>query len=307
MKFRPSFQHRCARPIGWLHAVTDGGRRSHPAGAPGLMLLAFCAAIALAALIMSAPVGAQTPSQPQISGQSQTRVQVSFGTGFAVTDDGYFVTAHHVIRDKSQILVGPVARNKWRVAQVVRVDEKRDLALLKARLPLPALPLAEWRGVPIGLEALVIGYPQPRLQGLSKKITQGLVNGDRNEAGDEGYFQLSAEIQKGNSGGPVLAPDGSVIGVVRAKLNALTVAEKTKDLPQNVNFALKSAQLKHFLDDAGLTVPVRAPDLEANPRPFEIFRATQESVIAVIGRNPPPAGQRSTDQSAPAAEGATID
>jgi serine protease Do len=306
MKFRKSSQHRCAILTGWLHAVTNGGLRSHAARVSGLGRLALCVSIALAALLVQAPAQAQAQTQTE----TQNKVQLSFGTGFAVTDDGYFVTAHHVIRDKAQVLVGPVARNKWRVAQVVKVDPKRDLALLKARLPLPGLPLAEWRGVPIGLEALVIGYPQPRFQGLSKKITQGLVNGDRNEAGDEGYFQLSAEIQKGNSGGPVLAPDGSVIGVVRAKLNALSVAEKTKDLPQNVNFALKSAQLKHFLDEAGLTVQVREPDLQANSRPFEVFRATQESVVAVIGRNPKQtsqAGQRSPEQSSPSGEGATID
>lgn len=238
--------------------------------------------------------------------QAQTKVPVSFGTGFAVTDDGYFITAYHVIRDKSQVLVGPVGKNKWRVAKVIKTDEKRDLALLKARLPLPALALAEWREVPIGLEALVIGYPQPRFQGLSKKITAGLVNGDRTATGDEGYFQLSAEIQKGNSGGPVLAPDGTVIGVVRAKLNALSVAEKTKDLPQNVNYALKSAAVKQFLEDTAVSVRMAVLDLTVNPRPYQIFQSAQESVIAVIGRNPPAKG--TTSQAGEIrSEGATID
>ncbi|MEK9774988.1 MAG: serine protease [Quisquiliibacterium sp.] len=235
-----------------------------------------------------------------------TKGSISFGTGFAVTDDGYFVTAHHVIRNKSQVLIGPIGRNKWRIAKIVRVDEKRDLAVLKARLSLPALALAEWSEVPTGLEALVIGYPQPRLQGLSKKITEGLVNGDRNETGDAGYFQISAEVQKGNSGGPVLSPDGLVIGVVRAKLNALSVAEKTKDLPQNVNFALKSAQLKQFLDEAGVPVRIRPLDLNANPRPFQTFQATQASVVAVVGRNPAP-GQRKLEVNGLGAEGATVE
>lgn len=219
--------------------------------------------------------------------RAQTPLPVSFGSGFVVSEEGYVVTAFHVIRDQPQILVGPLERNLWRVAQVVKVDETKDLALLKLRLARPALPVAEWKDVPIGLEALVIGYPQPRIQGMSKKITDGIVNGDRTESGDEGFFQFSAEVQKGNSGGPVLAPDGSVIGVVRAKLNALAVAEKTRDLPQNVNYALKSASLKQFLEAAGVPFVSRSPDLGARYRPFETFQQAQASIVAVVGRKLP--------------------
>lgn len=219
--------------------------------------------------------------------RAQERVPASFGTGFVVSDQGHVVTAHHVIRDKSQVLVGPFARNRWVVAQVVHVDPGQDLALLKARLTLPPLPIADWREVPIGIEAIVIGYPQPGLLGLSKKITQGIVNGDRRSPTDVGHFQLSAEVQKGNSGGPVLGPDGAVIGVVQKKLDALSIAEKTRDLPQNVNYALKSAVLKTFLDAAGLDVPLRSPDLSAAPRAYEVFRRTEASIVAIVGRTAP--------------------
>jgi S1-C subfamily serine protease len=60
--------------------------------------------------------------------------------------------------------------------------------------------------------------PGPKVQGLSKKITQGIVNGYRSErqnAQDVGYLQISAEESKGNSGGPVFAADGSMIGLVQ--------------------------------------------------------------------------------------------
>ena len=148
-----------------------------------------------------------------------------------------------------------------------------------------ALRITPWSEVPIGLEVVAVGYPQIRVQGISRKITQGIINGDRTETGDAGYFQFSAEIQKGNSGGPLLAPDGSVIGVAIRKLNALSIAEKTKDLPQNVNYGIKSSTLLNFLKESGLTVPINTLNLRAQMRAHEIYRQTSGSVLVVIARN----------------------
>ncbi len=219
------------------------------------------------------------------------KVPANFGTGFVVSDQGHVVTAWHVVRDKSQVLLGPEGKNRFVVAQVLKVDEKNDLALLKSRLLRPPLPIARWEDVPVGLEALVIGYPQPRFLGLSRKVTEGIINGERGEGSAEGHFQLSAEVQKGNSGGPVLAPDGTVVGVVSAKLNALGVAERTKDLTQNVNYALKSTALHKFLESAGIAVLTRAPDLQVAVRPYQVYRKAGPSILAVIARNPPSGGK----------------
>ena len=65
---------------------------------------------------------------------------------------------------------------------------------------------------------------------------------------DRTQFQLSAEIQKGNSGGPVMDEFGNIIGVVVAKLDALTTIKKYGDIPQNVNFAIKSEVAMRFLN-----------------------------------------------------------
>lgn len=223
-----------------------------------------------------------------IAGAQEKLNQASFGTGFIVSKDGHVATAYHNIKDKEQVLVGPIGpagSNRYVIAQVVRTDAKKDLALLKTKLTGNALRISPWNQVPIGLEVYAIGYPQPRIQGISRKITQGIINGDRTETGDDGYFQFSAETQKGNSGGPLLAPDGSVIGVVRAKLNALSVAEKTKDLPQNVNYAIKSSTLLTFLQESGLNVPVNSLKLHAHLRAYEVYRQTTGSVVVVIARN----------------------
>lgn len=223
---------------------------------------------------------------------AQEKEPVSIGTGFYVSSAGHIVTALHVIRGKSQVLVGPIDRKLWRIATVLKTDEVNDLALLQSKLDRPPLTIAPWSEVPVGLEALVIGYPMPQPPGNAKKITQGIVNGEgavsslNVGSAENGYFQLSAEVQKGNSGGPVLSPDGLVIGVVRAKLNALSVAQKTGDFTQNVNYALKSSRLIEFLQMAGVPVVTGRLNLSVQPRPFETFRKTEASIVAVVGRNP---------------------
>jgi serine protease Do len=229
---------------------------------------------------------AQTPGGMANSHSTSNTPKVSvsgIGTGFVVAD-GYLLTALHVVRDPGSVWVGPFEGKRWSKAEVVASDTALDLALLRAKFSAPVLSLAAWAEVPVGLEVSVIGYPQPRLQGLSKKITQGIVNGnrsDRNESFDAGFFQLSAEISKGNSGSPVLSPEGWVVGMVQKKLDALSVASKVNDLPVNVNYALKSSELIAFLQKAGLTPQIKALNPDFYQRPYKVFAQTQGSIWTV--------------------------
>lgn len=227
----------------------------------------------------------------QASAQTSPTNNLSIGTGFVVAD-GLMVTAAHVLRDKDSVWVGPIEPKRWLRAQVVKIDPLFDLALIAVKLDAPALSLARWSDVPNGLEVFVVGFPQPRLQGLSKKITQGLINGnrsDRNESFDSGYFQFSAEVQQGNSGGPILAPDGLVVGMVQKKLNALSVAEKTNDLPVNVSYGLKSSEIVNFLVGTPAQASVSSLSLRTVLRPYQVFAQHQGSIFAVVGRKSPAA------------------
>lgn len=228
--------------------------------------------------------------------QTTPASNLSMGTGFVVAE-GLMVTAAHVLRDKDSVWVGPMEAKRWLRAQVVKVDEQHDLALIAVKLDAPALSLARWSDVPNGLEVFVVGFPQPRLQGLSKKITQGLINGnrsDRNESFDSGYFQFSAEVQQGNSGGPIFSPDGLVVGMVQKKLNALSVAEKTNDLPVNVSYGLKSSEIVNFLAGTPAQVNVSSLSLRTLLRPYQVFAQHQGSIFAVVGRKSPAAPEASS-------------
>ena len=75
-----------------------------------------------------------------------------------------------------------------------------------------------------------------------------MVNALTGLGNDTRFMQVSAPVQAGNSGGPLLDQAGNVVGVVTAKLNAVKMAKYTGDIPQNVNFALKASLVRDMLE-----------------------------------------------------------
>ena len=68
----------------------------------------------------------------------------------------------------------------------------------------------------------------------------------------QNQFQISAPVQPGNSGGPLLDMRGELLGVVVSKLNAEVVAKRTGDIAQNINFAVKGERAAAFLQASGI-------------------------------------------------------
>ena len=148
------------------------------------------------------------------SSQPTSKQQVA--TGFFVSDAGYLITAHHVIEGLTDIRVVMSPRQVLR-ARTIKVDEQSDLALLKVDAITPFVYLSHSNGVPAGMDVITMGYPQVSVLGITTKVTRGIVNSERGMRDDPGSFQFSAEVQKGNSGGPLIGPGGMVVGVVRSK------------------------------------------------------------------------------------------
>jgi len=94
---------------------------------------------------------------------------------------------------------------------------------------------------------MVFGYPLAGSLTSSGNFTSGLVSGLRGLRDAAGQLQITAPVQPGNSGGPLMDASGLVIGVVQAKLDALRSAVATGDIPQNVNFAISLEVLVEFL------------------------------------------------------------
>lgn len=188
------------------------------------------------------PPESSTPSAAEQKGE----IKLSTGTGFFVSRQGAFVTNAHVIEGCSEVKV-KTDDGSINDARIVANDSANDLAILQ--LDMTPKKFASLRfGVRLGEGIAAFGYPHADLLSSSGNFTLGNVTALTGIADDSRYFQISAPVQSGNSGGPLMDLSGNVVGVVTAKLNALKMAMKEGDLPQNVNFAIKSSILATFLN-----------------------------------------------------------
>lgn len=242
---------------------------------------------ALLAPLLPGATWAQEPAAQPASAPAAVPERTSVGTGFFVTDGGYLVTSHHVIANYNEISVLLPGRRRIQ-AKVMKVDTHNDLALLKIAAITPFVYLSHSQGVPPGMDVVTMGYPHVGIQGLTPKITRGIVNSSSGLRDDPGSFQFSAEVQKGNSGGPLMGPGGTVVGVVRSKLDALKLSQSTQDLSQNVNYATKSARLLEFLGPLQGLPTTRPVDPDQPMRAARIYVETKEAVVPVIARNTAP-------------------
>lgn len=83
-------------------------------------------------------------------------------------------------------------------------------------------------------------------------LTAGTVSALAGIGDDSRMLQFTAPIQPGNSGGPLLDQSANVIGIVTSKLSPLWTAQQLGDIPQNVNFAIKSSVARDFLDSKAI-------------------------------------------------------
>ena len=198
------------------------------------------------------------------------------GTGFCVHPEGYVLTNHHVIDGAHEIL-GRSPRQRCRLEPVF-ADPTNDLALLRADTPLPGVAtFRDGRQAQLGEAVIVVGYPLGGLLGSGPQVTTGNVSSLIGPGDDTRSLQFTAPTQSGNSGGPLLDNDGAVVGVVSSKLNAVRVHEMTGDIPQNVNFAIKAALARGFLEAVGIDYQSRSlrsarstADIAAEARDFVV-------------------------------------
>ncbi|MGH6796724.1 MAG: trypsin-like peptidase domain-containing protein [Methylocella sp.] len=192
------------------------------------------------------------PSRPPPeANKSEAKKSGSLGTGFFVSPEGHIITNAHVVEgcDAPQVASGlsPTVS-----ARVLTRDLANDLALLKSERRSNALASLR-AGVRVGEDIEAFGYPLFGLLTTGGNFTVGNVSAIAGLGDDTRYLQISAPIQPGNSGGPVLDQSGNVVGMVVSKLDVVKVFKATDDVAQNVNFAIKATILSNFLDASGVT------------------------------------------------------
>jgi S1-C subfamily serine protease len=238
-------------PLSWLNAA--------PAS-PG----------ASAAAPTSPPAKATQPSADEDGGGGS-------GTGFVVTTSGHIVTNAHVVQKCRSIRVARVREGAVQ-ARLVAIDKVNDLALLQANVTAASLPRFR-TGARIGEPVNVFGFPLVPLLASTGNFTIGNVTATSGIGDDTRMLQISAPLQPGNSGGPVLDESGYVVGVTVAKLNVLKLIKATGDIAQNVNFALKSTSALSFLDANGITVSLAG---QAAPKaPADVAELAKDFTVLV--------------------------
>ncbi|MFE1602343.1 trypsin-like peptidase domain-containing protein [Methylobacterium sp. ID0610] len=177
----------------------------------------------------------------------------STGSGFFVDANGNFITNAHVIKDCKIVVVKLNDGKSPHKARIVATDNSNDLALLSIEDAKGGKFAPLRMGTRLGEGVAAFGYPHADILASSGNFTLGNVTALSGLNDDSRYYQISAPVQQGNSGGPLLDNYGNAVGVVAAKLNVLKVAIASGDFPQNINFAIKSTMLATFLESNQIT------------------------------------------------------
>jgi S1-C subfamily serine protease len=150
-------------------------------------------------------------------GIPEQQEQRALGSGFVIDKSGRIVTNYHVVQGADTIEVGFSNRDTVK-ARVVGTDPSTDLAVLKVDVDARALTplrLGNSDRIRVGDSVVAIGNPL----GLERSVTAGIVSALHRPlmAPDnftiDDVIQTDAAINSGNSGGPLIAANGRVIGV----------------------------------------------------------------------------------------------
>ncbi len=164
-------------------------------------------------------LNAAAQSVVRITGNALACGQSQSGTGFVVADDRV-VTNAHVVAGVSEPVIEALD-GEVLPGVVVYFDPVDDLAVISVP-GLSAMPLTLGDTMLAGTDAAVEGYPYggPFAAGAAEIISvqsariTDIYGSSRSE---REVYTLAADVREGNSGGPLLDLDGSVIGVIFAK------------------------------------------------------------------------------------------
>jgi len=202
---------------------------------------------------------------PQVSTGSidQRPVGPTSGTGLFVNSDGDILTNSHVVRGCLRVS-GGIPGSQMQNALVVARDHTNDLALLKSNFKPSVAPVLR-TGVRTGEPVAVYGFPLAGLLPSTGNFTLGNVTATAGLRDDTSMLQVSAPVHPGNSGGPVLDHAGRVVGIVVGKLNTAPMVKEIGDIPQNVNFAIKTSIVLNFLEANACECTATAPSATSGP------------------------------------------
>jgi S1-C subfamily serine protease/sugar lactone lactonase YvrE len=201
-----------------------------------------------------------TPGIVAIDCLGPNAIKIGTASGFLVSDNGKIVTNFHVIQQCASLMVRLSNGDTYDATYVNEVDPRKDLAIIRIKAAsLTPLVLGESNDIEVGQTIFSIGNPN----GLQNTLQQGLVSAIRPLNGYR-LIQVSASINAGNSGGPILDGQARVVAIAAAKVTGA----------ENLGFAIPIDYAKGLLDSK-------------TEMSFTVFAAGMKEVLAKVAANKP--------------------
>jgi serine protease Do len=150
--------------------------------------------------------------------RSRSLPEMGSGSGVIISEDGFIVTNNHVVDGADEVTV-TLSNKKSFKAKVVATDPSTDLAVVKVDAKgLPFILYGNSDEVKVGQWVLAVGYPLS----LETTVTAGIVsakgrsidiNSRQSQMPVESFIQTDAAVNPGNSGGPLISPQGQLLGI----------------------------------------------------------------------------------------------
>ena len=173
----------------------------------------------------------------KLKGKKENDDSGSSGTAFFISNNGYLLTNHHVVKECAISKVS--YKNKNYDTKLIATDKTLDLALLKAELkPKIFFNFSNEETKKLN-KIYVAGYPLGKGLSDDLKISSGIVSSLKGFQDNSNEIQIDAPINPGNSGGPIINENGDLV--------AIAVSGLAKDQTEGINFGVKSSAAERFL------------------------------------------------------------
>lgn len=195
--------------------------------------------------------------------------EISTGSGFIISEDGYIVTNYHVVDGGESLWITTHLQLEYD-AQLIGYDAVNDIALLKIdETNLPYAPIGSSDQLNVGDQVAAIGNP---LGELTSTLTVGYVSAKDRIVNTDGnsmnMLQTDAAINSGNSGGPLFNMNGEVVGITTAKYSGYSNSGATIE---GIGFAIPIDDVFDMIEDirdhgyvTGAYLGVSVRDVEAS-------------------------------------------
>lgn len=201
------------------------------------------------------------------------------GSGFLLHQTNFIVTAYHVIEGASQIAIRFPSGASYS-ARIAARDIKNDLAILKLLEFTPnedGFRMDLKSSLSAGDLVHALGFPLTNELGQQPSIVSGEVSSTTGLDDSPTQFRMTAAINSGNSGGPILNQNGEVVGIVVSSLVGKSIA--------GVNFGVKTSAALPLLQQVGIGIDDQRQ--VSSMTASQLFAAFSKNVVLVQASGQP--------------------